>query len=194
VDVVNTTTSALAGLFVTADAYTLDNKRVAHAEEHKDIAADTEITSVKLELGQYLQSGMVLVKLELHDASGKLLSDNFYWLGAESSSYRELNRLAAATLAGTASSSQSGDTMHVHVQLKNTGTVPALADKLTLVNASNGERVLPAYLSDNYISLLAGETRDIDIEYPASAGKGTAQLAVRGWNLSPFTIAISSVK
>ena len=194
VDVVNTTTAALSGLLVTADVYTLDNKRVAHAEEHKDIGADTEITSVKLELGQFLQSGMVLVKLELHDASAKLLSDNFYWLGAENSSYRELNRLGAATLSGTASSSQSGDNVHIHVQLKNTGTVPALADKLTLVNAANGERILPAYLSDNYISLLVGETKDIDIEYPASVGKGAAQLAVRGWNLSPFTIAVSSAK
>jgi hypothetical protein len=194
VDVVNTTIAPLAGLFVTADVYTLDNKRLAHAEEHKDIAADTEITSVKLELGQFLQAGMVLVKLELHDAAGKLLSDNFYWLGAENSSYRELNRLAAATLAGTASSSQAGDTVHVHVQLKNTGAVPAIADKLTLISALNGDRILPAYLSDNYVSLLAGETRDIDIEYPASAGKGAAQLAVRGWNLSPFTIAVASTK
>jgi hypothetical protein len=79
------------------------------------------------------------------------------------------------------------------VQLKNTGNVPALADKLTLVNAANGERILPAYLSDNYVSLLAGETREIDVEYPTSAGKGT-QFNVRGWNLAPFTIAISPTK
>jgi hypothetical protein len=193
VDVVNTTTTPLSGLLVTADVYTLDSKRVAHAEERKDIAADIEISSVKLDLAAQLQAGMVLVTLELHDASGKLLSDNFYWLGAENESYRELNRLPAATLSGTASSTQSGDTMHIHVQLENTGNVPALADKLTLVNAANGERILPAYLSDNYVSLLAGETREIDVEYPTSAGKGT-QFNVRGWNLAPFTIAISPTK
>jgi hypothetical protein len=194
VDVVNTTIAPLSGLLVTADVYTLDSKRVAHMEEHKDIAADAESTSMKLDLTSFLQTGMVLVKLELHDAQGKLLSDNVYWLGAESSSYRELNRLHAATLAGTASSTQTGDTVHIHVQLRNTSNVPALADKLTLLNAGDGARILPAYLSDNYVSLLAGETRDIEIEYAATAGKGSPQLAVRGWNLTPFTIAVTPTK
>jgi hypothetical protein len=191
VDVINTTTAPLNGLLVTADVYTLDNQRVVHAEEHKDIAADVEANSVKLDLAPFLQKGMVLVKLELHDSAGKLLSDNFYWLGAESSSYRELNHLAAAEVSGTASSSQSGETVHVHVQLKNNGKVPALADKLTLLNATDGARILPAYLSDNYVSLLAGETRDIDIEYSDSAAKGAAEVSVRGWNLTPFTIAVT---
>jgi hypothetical protein len=191
VNVVNTTTMALSGLLVTADIYTLQGERVAHAEEHKDIAADVEANSVKLDLGRFLQKGMALVKLELRDSGGRLLSDNFYWLGAESSSYRELNHLPAATLSGTASSMESGGNIRIHVQLKNTGNVPALADKLTLVNASNGERILPAYLSDNYVSLLAGEARDIEIEYPASAAKSAPQLTVRGWNLSSFTIAVA---
>ena len=194
VDVVNTTIAPLSGLLVSADVYTLDSKRVAYMEEHKDIAADAESTGMKLDLTSFLQTGMVLVKLELHDAQGKLLSDNVYWLGAESSSYRELNRLHAATLAGTASSTQTGDTVHIHVQLRNTSNVPALADKLTLLNAGDGARILPAYLSDNYVSLLAGETRDIEIEYPATAGKGSPQLAVRGWNLTPFTIAVTPPK
>jgi hypothetical protein len=194
VDVVNTTIAPLSGLLVTADVYTLDSKRVAHMEEHKDMAADAESTSVKLDLASFLQTGMVLVKLELHDATGHLLSDNLYWLGAESSSYRELNRLHAATLAGTASSTQTGDTVHIHVQLRNTSNVPALADKLTLLNAGDGGRILPAYLSDNYVSLLGGETRDIEVEYPSAAGKGSPQLAVRGWNLTPFTIAVTPAK
>ena len=194
VDVVNTTIAPLSGLLVTADVYTLDSKRVAHMEEHKNIAADAEISSMKLDLASFLQSGMVLVKLELHDPNGKLLSDNLYWLGAESSSYRQLDHLPAATLMGTASSMQTGATVHIHLELHNTGNVPALADKLTLLNATDGGRILPAYLSDNYVSLLAGETRDIEIEYPAASAQGAPQLAVRGWNLKPFTIAVAPAK
>ena len=48
----------------------------------------------------------------------------------------------------------------------------ALENKLTLVNAGDGTRILPAYYSDNYVSLLPGESKEIEIEFPAAAAKG----------------------
>ena len=57
------------------------------------------------------------------------------------------------------------------MKLENKGTAAALSNKLTLVNA-DGSRILPAYYSDNYVSLLPGETREVEIEYPGSAGEG----------------------
>jgi hypothetical protein len=50
-----------------------------------------------LDLTQFLANGVVLVKLELRDSSGKLLSDNFYRLAADSASYRPLARLSPGT-------------------------------------------------------------------------------------------------
>jgi|GraSoiStandDraft_51_1057287.scaffolds.fasta_scaffold1109073_1 hypothetical protein len=68
------------------------------------------------------------------------------------------------------------------------GTSAALANKLALKTASDGSRILPAYLSDNYVSLLPGETRAIEVEYPAA--QGPARLDIRGWNLSSTTVPI----
>jgi hypothetical protein len=82
----------------------------------------------------------------------------------------------------------------VHVTLQNRGNVVAIQNKLTLLNAAGGSRILPAYYGDNYVSLLPGETREIEIEYPASAHKGQAELALRGWNLVPRTLAIREAK
>jgi len=80
------------------------------------------------------------------------------------------------------------DSIGLQVEVHNTGTVAALANKLTLVNASDGSRILPAYYSDNYFSLLPGEAREIEIEYPAKSAAGPAQLTLRGWNLEPHAI------
>ena len=66
-----------------------------------------------------------------------------------------------------------------------------MANKFTLEAASDGERILPAYLSDNYVSLLPGEARAIEIEYPANAAAGSAKIEIRGWNLSARTISVS---
>jgi hypothetical protein len=134
----------------------------------------------------------VFVKLELLDPSGVVASENLYWLGRDSSSYRHLNRMATATLSLTASSTRAGDNFHLHVRIRNTGTVVSLANKLTLVNAADGSRILPVYYSDNYVSLLPGESREIEIEYPAKSAKGAAQIAVRGWNVVKQSIAVAS--
>ena len=80
----------------------------------------------------------------------------------------------------------------MHVQIENHGAAAALANKLTFETAFDGAQILPAYLSDNYVSLLPGETRTIEIVYPASAAQGPAKLEIRGWNLPASAIPISS--
>ncbi len=192
VAVVNTTTEALAGLSVTANVYSLENKLLLHQDEKTNADANTLTNGFKLELAPLLASqGVVLVKLELRNSTGQVVSDNFYWLGATTESYRSLTRLAAAALSVTAQSSREGDNILVQVQLHNTGTSASLSTKLTLLNAADGSRILPAYYSDNYISLLPGETRPIEIEYPAKSANSSPQLAIRGWNLSNQLVHIS---
>jgi hypothetical protein len=41
-----------------------------------------------------------------------------------------------------------------------------------------------AVYTDNCVSLLPGESREIEIEYPAKSANGPAQVALRGWNLA----------
>jgi hypothetical protein len=103
-----------------------------------------------------------------------------------------LNRLPAASLSVTAKSTRAGDDIHLQVDLRNTGTVVSLENKLTLTNASDGSRILPAYYSDNYVSLLPGESREIDITYPVKSANGAAQLGLRGWNLASQNVQIAS--
>jgi hypothetical protein len=189
VDVVNTTTAPRSGLIVTAKVYTLTNALVSHSTEHADVAADSTAAVTHLDLAPFLSQGMVLVSLELHDAQDKLLSQNLYWLGAKPSSYRELNALAPVQLKTSATAATAGDIVKLTVQLTNSTAVASLESKLTLIDAQTKSRILPAYYSDNYISLLPGESRTIEIEYPAAAGHSAA-LTLRGWNAVPQIIAV----
>ncbi len=192
VQVVNTTADPRPKVSVVADVYSLENKLLLHREEKHDAPPDNVADGFTLQLAPLLSSDeVVLVNLELKNDSGEILSRNFYWLGAENRSYRSLNRLAAATLSATAKTgAKAGDSIHLQVELRNTGSVVALQNKLTLLNASDGSRILPAYYSDNYVSLLPGQTRNIEIEYPASAATGPAQISLRGWNLVTQTILV----
>jgi hypothetical protein len=190
VDIVNTTNDAQPGLTVSAKVYSLTNALLTQAIDRKDVAADSTTSSLHLDLAPFLAHGMILVALDLHDARGLLLSHNLYWLGAKSESYRELNQLPGIKLDASAASATSGDSIKLTVQLSNPSPTASLQNKLTLVNAADNTRILPAYYSDNYISLLPGETRTVTIEYPVSAAHSPAVINLRGWNAVPLVIAV----
>ena len=83
-------------------------------------------------------------------------------------------------MTASASVSAAGNERKATVKIKNSGATPALMIKLTLQDAGTGERILPAYYSENYISLLSGEERTVTIDFPA--GQSKPAVGVRGWN------------
>jgi hypothetical protein len=78
----------------------------------------------------------------------------------------------------------------IAVTLANDTAVPALNAKLTLVDAA-GKRILPAYYSDNYVSLLPGERRQLTVRYPATV-QAEPRLTLRGWNVPEGPVAIGA--
>ncbi|HEY2819476.1 MAG TPA: LamG-like jellyroll fold domain-containing protein [Candidatus Acidoferrum sp.] len=194
VAVINNTTQPLPGVTVTAAAYLLDGKTsLQRAESKIDARPNSETDVIKLDLAPHLAAnGVLFVKLQLHAADNSLLSENFYWLAADSPAYRALNRIPTASITATSTSTHTNSSTHLRVHLQNSAAAPALNTKLTLLN-TDGARILPAYYADNYISLLPGESRDIDIEYPdpAAAPATRAQIAIRGWNVATVTIPVS---
>ena len=124
----------------------------------------------------------MLVSLKLTDEAGALVSENFYWRGRDTAAYRALNAMAAQPLTLSASAPvEDGADRRITVTLANTGTTPALAAKLTLVD-DQGVRILPAFYSDNYVAVLPGETRTVEVRYPATVSV-TPRFTLRGWNV-----------
>ena len=194
VTVVNTTTNSLKGLNVIANVYSLDNKLLLHNEHPFDAPADSSTNGARLDLAPLFSNGVLLVKLELKSSDGKLLSDNFYWLGADSASYRQLNKLPAASVTVKVAGEffpHAGTETRVQIRVENRGSVPAIETKLTLLDSATGLRILPAYFSDNYISLLPGESQVIGLTYHPTQ-KGAPQLAIRGWNIPSAVVSLTA--
>ena len=99
---------------------------------------------------------------------------------------RELNGLAQVKLTASASVAASGAERKATVQMKNDSSTPALMIKLVLKDAATGERILPAYYSVNYLSLLPGEERTVSVEFPA--GQSKPAIGLRGWNIAAETV------
>jgi hypothetical protein len=132
-------------------------------------------------------SAVYFVKLELHDASGKLLSDNFYWraLPAHQDELADLNKLPMVTLEAKVERHDADGKCLLSITLHNPGSQVALMAHLQLRRQGSGERVLPVYYTDNYVSLVPNETKVISIEASEADLKGEVPLVVvDGWNVS----------
>jgi hypothetical protein len=191
--VINTTQTDRRQLVLRSRLMSLDSRLLGERVDHLDASANAATTLAPLtELTHALvREGLVLVKLTLTDAGGTLLSENIYWQGRTPADQRRLNELKSQPVEMTAHGRESGTEMRVTVLLKNPGSVPILNAKVTLLDETGG-RVLPAYYSDNYIPLLAGEARELEIQCPAGRSR-CARVALRGWNVKPLEIAIGTV-
>ncbi|MBY8828484.1 glycoside hydrolase family 2 [Hephaestia sp. CMS5P-6] len=187
---VNTTRSDRAGLTVHTRVTGLDGATLFERTDHADAAANRTTPLAVVPLDALLaRSGMALVELTLTGADGAELDRNFYWRGRDTAAYRALDGLATVSLGVTASPPvRDGDDMLVRATLANTSATPALEAKLTLFDG-DGKRVLPAFYSDNYVSLLPGERRTIEIRWPAANPVTGATLALRGWNVAKQRLA-----
>jgi hypothetical protein len=134
------------------------------------------------------------LKLDLRDAQGKLISSNFYWRKlAEPDDLTGLNSLTAVTLNAQAQSADADGTRTITVTLTNPSKDIALMAHLQLRRKS-GDRVLPVYYSDNYVSLAPGDSKTITIQAGTSQFNGEdALVVVDGWNVSVAPASFNGV-
>jgi exo-1,4-beta-D-glucosaminidase len=204
--VVNSTYESLNGLKVGAKIYNLDAKQKASRDATISVAADASVKGFDLPPPEGLTTTYFL-KLELRDAAGNLLSDNFYWLSTKADTLdwgrrkdtvytpqkdfadlAGLNNLPKATVAVTKSFKTAGNDAVLTVVAENRGNSVAFMVHPRVTRGKGGEDVTPIFWSDNYFSLLPGEKKTVTARFDSSSSEGTAPaLVVEGWNVDPTT-------
>jgi len=211
VAVVNDTRNAVPGVKVSATLYNLDATQAATHGGTLDLAPDSSTKVLDLPLPDKISTTYFL-KLKLHDALGKLLSDNFYWLSTKADTLdwakrkdtvytpqkdfadlSGLNSLPLVTLSVHASKTTAGGRDTITVTAKNPSGSIAFMAHLRLTRGPDGEDVVPIFWSDNYFSLLPGEERMVSASYDSSGLDGKAAvLVVDGYNVVSNTVQPAS--
>jgi exo-1,4-beta-D-glucosaminidase len=202
VAVVNDTRNAVPGVKVSATIYNLDATQVATDGGTLDLASDSSTKVLDLPLPDKISTTYFL-KLKLHDAQGKLLSDNFYWLSTkvdtldwakrkdtvytpqkDFADLSGLNSLPQVTLSVHAAKTTAGGRDTITVTVKNPSSSIAFMAHLRLTSGPGGDDVVPIFWSDNYFSLLPDEERVITANYDVSGLDGKAGVLVMdGYNV-----------
>jgi mannosylglycoprotein endo-beta-mannosidase len=184
IEIVNNRPDALNALNVTVLIYrfdgTLDSSKTYPIAQ---VPASTTVKAAQIDVSARI-SPLYFVKLNLTDANDKLLSTNFYWQHVAQDQFDGLMELPTVTLDADASSRIEADKTLLTVTLHNNTNNVALLSHLQLHQKKSGRRVLPVFYSDNYISLVPGESTTVTIEAATKDLQGDGPLVnVDGYNI-----------
>jgi exo-1,4-beta-D-glucosaminidase len=202
VAVINGTYEAVKGAKVSAKLYNLDAKEKGSRDATLDLAPDSSTKAFDLPKVDDLTKAYFL-RLQLNDAAGKLVSDNFYWLStkvdtldwkhkkdtvytpqAEFADLTGLNSLPPAKVAVSKVLGADGRNLRTTVMVENQGDSIAFMVHARITRGPGGEDVTPILWSDNYFSLLPGEKRAVTARYDEASLEGKEpSLEVDGYNV-----------
>ena len=172
VKVINSGGTALMGVEASARVYNIEGKELSRYAQTARVdvpsAQAVEAFVLNFDASDADLTPIRFIRLTLKDKAGKQLSENFYWTnGKEKYNYRELQNLPEANVQVAVSDiSRLGEGI-VQLELSNESENVAFANRIRLVNHITGERILPAIMSDNYITLMPHEKKIVTVEADA---------------------------
>ena len=203
--VVNSTYATVTGLHASVHVHNLDWKELFTYESTIALAADGAQRVVSVPENLYSGPDRIFfIDLKLEDATGNIVSRNFYWVPGTLTSFdwlktdythtpatrhEDLTALANLPPAKVVARAEVRSTSHgqeVNVHFENQSTTLAFQLRAAIRSASGG-LVAPVFWSDNWIELTPGESRTLTATLPETADRGT-KVEIEGWNVAPQEI------
>ena len=197
ISVVNDYYTPFEGGTLTATVYDLNSRKVWE-KSVKNVRVPEDGVACDLLAADFSQAAtdVQFLALKLKDADGKTVSENFYW--RSNSKYEGKNTLTGPCTAGFQSLNsmkqvslkyttkvipQKPPYYLVEVTVRNNSKQIAFFNQLHLFGTDN-QPIRGAFYSDNFFTLLPGESKTVTIDCPLYlvSGKGLT-LKVSGWNV-----------
>jgi len=174
VELLNTTATDHNGLTVTARMYNREGKVLWE----KQIAADAKANTVKPLFDVPAPEGVdgaYFLKLELPGGT-----PNIYWLTTKEKDYSSLSQLPASKPTFTVAYESTDNHYTCKVQLEN-GNQISFFNRIKVIDKTTGERILPVHYSDNYITLMPGDKREVSLQFTTDLSKDRIQIVSDSW-------------
>jgi len=125
----------------------------------------------------------IFLSLRLLNEKQQTVSDNLYWLPDSTGNYSGLQHINKTK--------PKVDITRTNGRITATITNPAggpvaFFNRISLIDPKTKQRILPVFYSDNYFSILPGESRTITMDYTGRNGVNP-QVTLRGWNVDEAT-------
>ena len=208
VSVYNDYYKAFSGYTVKAEVYDVNSRKVWSKQAKVDIPEDGVVNDVfAIEFPANI-SKLHFIRLRLLDESGKEIAGTFYWrstdayegpsydknygklTGPTTSGFEDVCNLKPASLKSKISCSSADGRHFVTLKLTNTSSRIAFFTQIQLLDQV-GKPVRPSFYTDNFFSMLPGESREIVVETACDDMPDNAIFVVKAWNAKAQSFAIA---
>jgi exo-1,4-beta-D-glucosaminidase len=192
--VVNGIYQEFSGLKASLKMYDMNMKERISKEADFNIGSDEVKKVIEFTKPKNL-TNIYFLKLELKDASGKILSNNFYWLslrGDEKADFKNLDKLPGVGLkCRIVNMKKEGNRMVLDLEIENPSSKLAFSVNPKIISKKTKDMVLPVFWEDNYFSLLPYEKRMLKVQVGLKQFNGEdALLKIEGWNIQELSMDI----
>jgi exo-1,4-beta-D-glucosaminidase len=213
ISVINSTYEPVKGLKVTARVLNFDLSEKFNRSMTVDLDPDGIAKPITLPKDIDGLSTTYFVRLDATDASGKELSNNFYWLSTKPDTFdatkstffdseitgwgdlTQLNSLEKVKPEVHATIENKAGKVIVRVAVRNASKSLAFMAHLAIAKGKGGDDVAPILWTDNYISLLPHEKRELTATFDArELDNKPPVLEIDGWNITPGAVALAMAK
>ena len=180
IEVVNHSAGSRTNLTAIVSLFDLKGKRISQQKFRINSLEDTTLpivhrSQLKAQNSQPKTQDSQLadvsfLRLQLQEGA-EVLSENLYILSSEEGNYRALSTLPKPKVVQRVVLFKDSETQQADVTLSNRGKTPAVFLRLNLKGA-DGEQILPVIYSDNYITLMPGESKTIHVTWKLEDSRG----------------------
>ena len=198
VSVYNDRLTSLSELSIVARIYDINSKKISTWTVHGvNVPADGVACDV-MRLSFKKVTPVHFIALELRDKSGKLLSSNFYWRSTDkyepgtltgpcTSGFESLQKMPKADVRSSLVKRSDAENLYFDVTLKNGSGKIAFFNEVLLLGG-DGLPVPYTFTSDNYFTLLPGESKTVTLEIARGDAPARPVIHVEGWNVPEKTL------
>jgi len=186
--------------------YDINSEKIFEYDEVVDLKEN--MVSPLVHLPELKGTRMVyFLDLKLKNANDELQTDNFYWIASKGdkmdwdqffwyytpikkfADFTAINNMAKVSIEASKEIIQQGDEWEIIVTLKNPGDKLSFFNELNVSGKSSGKSVLPVYWSDNYVSLLPGGSKILNVKFDGDKlGSDTPVIKISGVNLQELIV------
>ncbi|MBN1132004.1 MAG: hypothetical protein JXR52_02800 [Bacteroidales bacterium] len=180
VEVLKTSPGAPVQSRIEATLYNAGMTPVWSFSESRELFADSVLRMAE---AVPVQEKLCFLKLKVEDERGNELAGNFYWLKKDHD-FRSLESLPEPKLRISSRKEEADERVIYTVTITNTGRSIAFMTRFKLTDSMTGQEILPSFWSDNFISLIPGETRIVQVEAERSGLPDGLVLTCRSYNMN----------
>jgi hypothetical protein len=198
VSVYNDRLTSLSELSIVARIYDINSKKISTWTVHGvNVPADGVACDV-MRLSFKKVTPVHFISLELRDKSGRLLSSNFYWRSTDkfepgtltgpcASGFESLQKMPKADVRSSLVRRSDAENLYFDVTLKNGSGKIAFFNEVLLLG-DDGLPVPYTFATDNYFTLLPGESKTVTLEIARGDAPARPVVHVEGWNVPERTL------